>query len=46
MERNRQYSRNHPHRASPEARKKSNRIYRISSYGLTQESFDLLLAAQ
>jgi Recombination endonuclease VII len=46
MERNRRYSRDHPHRESPEARKRSNRKYRISSYGLTQESFDLLLQAQ
>src|SRR5579859_2194810 len=46
MERNRLYSSDHPHRESPEARKRSNRKYRISSYGLTQESFDLLLAAQ
>jgi hypothetical protein len=30
----------------PESRKKSNRKYRISSYGLTQELFDLLLEAQ
>ena len=29
-----------------ESRKKSNRKYRISSYGLTQEQFDLILAAQ
>jgi hypothetical protein len=36
----------HPHRESPESRKKSNRKYRISSYGLTQELFDLLLEAQ
>jgi hypothetical protein len=35
MERNRLYSRDHPHRESPESRKKSNRKYRISSYGLT-----------
>ena len=46
MERNRLYSRDHPHRESPESRKKSNRKYRISSYGLTQELFDLLLEAQ
>ena len=46
MERNRLYSRDHPHRESPESRKKSNRKYRISSYGLTQELFDLLLQAQ
>jgi hypothetical protein len=41
-----QDSRDHPHRKSPESRKKSNRKYRISSYGLTQELFDLLLVAQ
>src|ERR1700749_1122771 len=46
MERNRLYNRDHPHRGSPESRKKSNRKYRISSYGLTQELFDLLLGAQ
>ena len=46
MERNRLYRRDHPHRESPESRKKSNRKYRISSYGLTQELFDLLLEAQ
>ena len=34
------------HPESPESRKKSNRKYRISSYGLTQELFDLLLEAQ
>jgi hypothetical protein len=41
MARNRLYRRDHPHRESPESRKKSNRKYRISSYGLTQELFDL-----
>ena len=46
MERNRLYNRDHPHRESPESRKKSNRKYRISSYGLTQEMFDLLLEEQ
>ena len=46
MDRNRLYNRDHPHRESPESRKKSNRKYRISSYGLTQELFDLLLQAQ
>ena len=46
MERNRLYNRDHPHRESPESRKKSNRKYRISSYGLTQEQFDRLLDAQ
>jgi hypothetical protein len=40
------YRRNHPHPESPESRKKSNRKYRISSYGLSQEQFDRLLAAQ
>jgi hypothetical protein len=34
MERNRLYNRDHPHRESPESRKKFNRKYRISSYGL------------
>jgi hypothetical protein len=46
MERNRQYSRDHPHRESPESRKKSNRKYRIASYGLTHEDFDALLKVQ
>ena len=46
MERNRLYGRDHPHRESPESRKKSNRKYRISSYGLTQDLFNLLLEAQ
>ena len=46
MERNRLYSRDHPHRESPASRKKPNLKYRISSYGLTQEQFDRLLAAQ
>ncbi len=46
MERNRLYNRDHPHRESPESRKKSNRKYRISSYGLTQEQSGRLLAAQ
>ena len=42
----RAYWRNHPHAESPESRKKSNRKYRISSYGLSQEQFDRLLAAR
>jgi hypothetical protein len=46
MARQRAYRRDHPHRESPESRKKSNRKYRIASYGLTQEQFDLLLDAQ
>jgi hypothetical protein len=46
MERQREYRRSHPHRESKESRKKSNRKYRISSYGLTQEQFDLILATQ
>ena len=41
MERNRRYNRDHPHRESPESRKKSDRKYRISSYGLTQECYRL-----
>jgi Recombination endonuclease VII len=36
----------HPHPESAESRKKSNRKYRISSYGLTHAQFDRLLAAQ
>ena len=46
MARRRKYRRNHPHPESPESRKNSNRKYRISSYGLTQEQFDRLLDAQ
>ena len=46
MARRRKYRRNHPHPESPESRKKSNRKYRISSYGLTQEQFDRLLDTQ
>jgi hypothetical protein len=46
MERQREYSRAHPHRESKESRQKSNQEYRISSYGLTQEQFDLILTAQ
>src|SRR5438034_1376184 len=42
----RAYRLNNPHPESPESRKKSNRKYRISSYGLSQEQFDRLLAAQ
>jgi hypothetical protein len=44
--RRRKYRRNHPHPESPESRRKSNRKYRISSYGLAQEQFERLLAAQ
>jgi hypothetical protein len=40
------YRRNHPHPESPQSRKKSNRKYRISSYGLAQEQFGRLLGAQ
>src|SRR5215831_18412053 len=46
MANRREYNRVHGHRESPESRKKSNRKYRISSYGLTQEQFDRLLDAQ
>jgi Recombination endonuclease VII len=46
MANRREYDRVHGHRESPESRKKSNRKYRISSYGLTQEQFDRLLAVQ
>ena len=42
----RAYRRANPHRESPESRKKSNRKYRISSYGLTQEQFDQMLEIQ
>jgi hypothetical protein len=34
------------HRESPESRKKSNRKYRITSYGLTLANLDLLLEIQ
>jgi Recombination endonuclease VII len=46
MANRREYNRLHGHRESPESRKKSNRKYRISSYGLTQEQFGRLLAVQ
>jgi hypothetical protein len=46
MERSRVYARGRTRHESPESRKKSNRKYRISRYGLTQELFDLLLEAQ
>jgi hypothetical protein len=42
----REYRRNHPHPESPGSRKRSNRKYRIASYGLTQEQFDRLVDAQ
>jgi hypothetical protein len=43
MKSRRAYRRNYPHLESPESKKKSNRRYRISGYGLTQEQFDQLL---
>jgi hypothetical protein len=47
MERQRQYNnRLHGHRESPESRKKSNRKYRMSSYGLTAVSFTQILLEQ
>jgi hypothetical protein len=46
MANRREYDRVHGHRESPESRKKSNRKYRIASYGLTQEQFGRLLDAQ
>jgi hypothetical protein len=46
MANRRQYNRLHGHRESAESRKKSNRKYRMASYGLTQEDFDLLLKLQ
>ena len=42
----REHNRVHGYRQSPESRKKSNRKYRISSCGLTQEQLDRLLAVQ
>jgi hypothetical protein len=46
MERNRKYGRAHPHRESRESRKRSNRRYRIASYGLTEVTFAQLLKVQ
>jgi Recombination endonuclease VII len=46
MANRRTYRRSHPHPESPESRKKSNRKYRISLYGLTQEQFKRLLEVQ
>jgi Recombination endonuclease VII len=46
MENQRKYNRLHGRRESPESRKKSNRQYRIASYGLTQDDFNLLLKIQ
>jgi hypothetical protein len=46
MEARRAYRREHPHRESPESKKKSARKYRISLYGLTQEDFGRLLEKQ
>jgi hypothetical protein len=46
MANRRAYNRLRGHRQSPESRKKSNRKYRISSYGLTQEQFTRLLNLQ
>jgi hypothetical protein len=40
MARRRRYRPGHPHPESPESRKKSNRKYRISSYGLTRLDSD------
>lgn len=42
----RAYRRDHPHRESPESKKRSNRKYRIASYGLTLEQFDRLVEVQ
>jgi hypothetical protein len=46
MENRRSYRRNHAHPGSQESRKKSNRKYRISLYGLTEAAFTQLLLAQ
>jgi hypothetical protein len=46
MANRRGYNRLHGYRERPESRKKSNRKYRILSYGLTQEQFNQLLDAQ
>lgn len=46
MEGRREYRRLHPHRQTPEAKKKSARKSRITAYGLTQEQFDWLLEVQ
>jgi hypothetical protein len=46
MANRREYTRLHGHRESSESRKKPNRKYRISSYGLSQEQFGRMLDAQ
>jgi len=46
MANRRAYRSLHPHRESPESRKKSKRRYRFSSYGLTETTFAQLLRAQ
>ena len=46
MARRTEYRRNHRYPESSESRKKSNRKYRISSYGMTREQFDRLPDAQ
>ena len=46
MEARREYRRLHPHRQTPEAKKKTARKSRITAYGLTQRQFDLLLEVQ
>lgn len=46
MEGRREYRRRHPHRQTPEAKKKSARKSRITAYGLTQDQFNRLLEIQ
>jgi recombination endonuclease VII len=46
MEARRAYRKEHPHRQTPEAKKKTARKSRITAYGLTQKQFDWLLEIQ
>jgi hypothetical protein len=46
MRNRRAYRSVHPHRQTPESRKKSARKARLASYGLTLEQFDRMLKAQ
>lgn len=46
MDHRRDYRSGHPHRQTPESRKKSARKSRLAAYGLTQKKFDQLLEAQ
>lgn len=46
MDSRREYRRLHPHRQTPEAKKKTARKSRIAAYGLTQQDFAMLLREQ